>query len=76
MKGFSEMAGDKRLNKYGGFGLIDSLVRTYAGTYTHDEILEMEVLMVHTMLKWNKELAYITQKTSEIQRQVNESKKK
>jgi len=34
-------------------------VRTYGGTYTHDAIFDLDVVMVHNMLLLAKEMAYV-----------------
>ena len=73
---YSKLAGAKRLDKYGEFGLIDNLVRLYNGTYNHDDIFEMDVLLVHNLILYNKELSYVESRKEEIQRQAELTKKK
>ena len=72
---YSKMAGAKRLDKYGDFALIDNLVRIY-GIYSHDDIFDMSVVMVHNMILYNKDLNYTESRKDEIQRQAELSKKK
>ena len=69
------MAGAKRLDKYGDFAIIDNLVKLYPN-YSHDDIFEMSVVMVHNMILYNKDLSYIESRKEEIQRQAELSKKK
>ena len=69
------MAGAKRLDKYGDFALIDNLVRIYS-IYSHDDIFNMDLIMVHNMILYNKELNYVESRKEEIQRQAELSKKK
>ena len=64
----------KRLEKYGEFNTIDTLVRTYP-QYTHDDIFDLPVVMVHNMILYNKDLDYIQSRKEEIQRQVELAKK-
>ena len=70
MEIYSKVAGSHRLDKFGDFGIIDNLVRSYGGTYTHDDIFELDVIMVHNMLLLAKEVAYVESGTQEAQRQA------
>ena len=67
MNSFFEMAGSKRLEKWGDFMLIDQLCKTYP-QYTHDDIWEMEVIFVNNLILLNREMGYVNSKTQEIQR--------
>ena len=67
MNSFFEMAGSKRLEKWGDFVLIDQLCKTYP-QYTHDDIWEMEVIFVNNLILLNRESGYVNSKTQEIQR--------
>ena len=67
---FQKLGGSSRLDKFGDFALIDNLVKAYNGAYNHDEIFNMEVVLVQNMILLNKELSYIESKTREIQKQV------
>ena len=67
MNSFFEMAGSKRLEKWGDFMLIDQLCKTYP-QYTHDDIWEMEVIFVNNLILLNRESGYVNSKTQEIQR--------
>jgi len=66
---FSKVAGAHRLDKFGDFAIIDSLVKSYSGAYTHDDIFDLDVLMVHNMLLLAKEQAYIESGVNEAQKQ-------
>lgn len=68
---FAKTSGSHRLDKYGDFGIIDNLVRSYSGTYTHDEIFDLDVLMVHNMLLLAKESAYVESGMNEAMRTAN-----
>ncbi len=72
---FSQAVGSKRLDKFGDFAVIDNLVKNYSGTYTHDDIFDMEVVFVHNMILYAKECAYIQSKIQEAQREANQGKK-
>ena len=74
-EGYSKLAGAKRLDKYGDFGLIDNLVKLYGGVYSHDDIFNKDILFVHNAILYNKELAYIESRKEEIQRQAELAKK-
>jgi hypothetical protein len=65
---FQKTAGVHRLDKYGDFAIIDNLVKSYGGTYSHDDIFELDVVLVHNMLLFAKESAYIDSGTMEAQR--------
>lgn len=65
---FSKIAGSHRLEKYGDFGIIDHLVKAYGGAYTHDDIFDLDVGLVETMLLYNKDLTYVESGTNEAQR--------
>ena len=67
MDNFFEMAGSKRLEKWGDFILIDQLCKTYP-QYTHDNIFDMELITVNNLIILNREMAYVNSKTQEIQR--------
>ena len=67
MNGFFDMAGSKRLEKWGDFVLIDQLCKSYP-QYTHDDIWEMEVIFVNNLILLNREMGYVNSKTQEIQR--------
>ena len=67
MDNFFEMAGSKRLEKWGDFILIDQLCKTYP-QYTHDKIFDMELITVNNLIILNREMAYVNSKTQEIQR--------
>tara|TARA_R110000823_G_scaffold291155_1_gene409527 strand:+ start:72 stop:374 length:303 start_codon:yes stop_codon:yes gene_type:complete len=67
MNSFFEMAGSKRLEKWGDFMLIDQLCKSYP-QYTHDDIWEMEVIFVNNLILFNRESWYVNSKTQEIQR--------
>jgi hypothetical protein len=69
MNSFFEMAGSKRLEKWGDFMLIDQLCKTYP-QYTHDDIWEMEVIFVNNLILLNRESGYVNSKTQEIQRKT------
>ena len=70
MQNFQKLGGGKRLDKYGDFALIDNLVKTYNWTYSHDDIFNMEVIMVQNLILLNKELAYVDSKVRDIQSQI------
>ena len=70
MSSFQKLAGVSRLDRYGDFALIDNLVKTYAGTYSHDDIFNLEVVMVHNLILLNKELGYVEAKMRDIQSQL------
>ena len=65
---FAQTAGVHRLDKYGDFAIIDNLVKSYNGTYSHDEIFDLDVVLVHNMLLLAKESAYVEAGTNEAQR--------
>ena len=67
MDNFFEMAGSKRLEKWGDFILIDQLCKTYP-QYTHDNIFDMELITVNNLIILNREMTYVNSKTQEIQR--------
>ena len=67
MDGFYELAGSKRLEKWGDFMFIDQLCKTYP-QYTHDDIWEMELILVNNLILLNREMGYVNSKTQEIQR--------
>lgn len=67
MNSFFDMAGSKRLEKWGDFMLIDQLCKSYP-QYTHDDIWEMEVIFVNNLILFNREMGYVNSKTQEIQR--------
>jgi hypothetical protein len=69
MNSFFEMAGSKRLEKWGDFMLIDQLCKSYP-QYTHDDIWEMEVIFVNNLILLNRESGYVNSKTQEIQRKT------
>ena len=69
MNSFFEMAGSKRLEKWGDFVLIDQLCKSYP-QYTHDDIWEMEVIFVNNLILLNRESGYVNSKTQEIQRKT------
>ena len=48
-------------------------MKTYAGVYSHDDIFNLEVVLVHNMILLNKELAYVDSKTREIQKQMKKA---
>ena len=64
------MAGVNRLDRFGDFVIIDSLVKTYKGVYSHDDIFNMEIPLVHNLILLNKELSYIESNTNDIQRKL------
>lgn len=64
------MAGGARLEKFGDFLVIDNLVKTYQGVYSHDDIFEMEVIMIHNMILLNNTLAYHESMKDEIKRKL------
>ncbi len=72
---WSKMAGVGKLDKFGDFGIIDSLVRTYQGVYNHNDIFNLDVLFVHNLILYNKQLNYTESRKEEIQRQVQLAKK-
>lgn len=67
MNSFYDMAGSKRLEKWGDFMFIDQLCKTYS-QYTHDNIWDMELITVNNLIILNRELGYVNSKTQEIQR--------
>jgi hypothetical protein len=67
---FQKIAGSHRLEKYGDFAVIDNLVKTYQGTYNHDDIFDLDVQLVENLLMYNKELAYVESGAHEAQRQT------
>jgi len=69
MDNFFEMAGSKRLEKWGDFILIDQLCKTYP-QYTHDNIFDMELITVNNLIILNREMTYVNSKTQEIQRKT------
>lgn len=69
MNSFFEMAGSKRLEKWGDFMLIDQLCKSYP-QYKHDDIWEMEVIFVNNLILLNRESGYVNSKTQEIQRKT------
>ena len=72
---YAKMAGVKQLDKFGDFGTIDSLVRTYQGVYNHNDIFNLDVLFVHNLILYNKQLNYTQSRQEEIQRQIQLAKK-
>ena len=73
MSNFHKLAGGKRLDKYGDFAMIDNLVKTYGGTYSHDDIFNMEVVTVHNLILLNKDLGYLDSKVRALQNQNKNS---
>lgn len=57
------------LDKHGELVLIDSLVRQYP-VYSHDDIFDMEVNLVMSLVLLQKELTYLSEVTSEIARKT------
>ena len=76
MQSASKMAGDEVLNEFGDFMLIDNLVRAYPGTYTHDQVFEMDLVFVYELIYINRVRDYLTSKTGEIHRQIEKAKNK
>ena len=72
---YSKMAGASKLDKFGDFALIDTLVKAYQGVYNHNDIFNLDVLFVHNLILYNKQLNYIDSRKEEIQRQVQLAKK-
>jgi len=73
MSNLHKLAGGKRLDKYGDFAMIDNLVKTYGGTYSHDDIFNMEVVTVHNLILLNKDLGYLDSKVRALQNQNKNS---
>lgn len=71
----AKASGSDRLNKYGDFGLIDDLVKSYNGAYTHDQLFDLDVIMVHNMILYAKESAYVNAATQEAHKAANKAKK-
>ena len=71
---FAEIAGAKRLEKFGDFLLIDNLVKMYS-VYTHEDLFDMEVVMVEQLILMNKTLSYVESNSTDIQRKVQTAKK-
>ena len=70
------MAGAKRIEKFGDFVIVDNLVKQYSGVYSHDDILNLDVLMVHNLILYNRNLSYIESRKEEIQRKAELAKSK
>lgn len=70
LQNYQKIAGAARIDKYGDFALIDNLVKAYNGAYDHDDIFNLEVIMVQNMILLNKEIGYVESKVREIQNQV------
>ena len=49
-----EAAGVDRLSEYGSLVTIDSLVKAYPGTYTHDDIFKLNLGLVYQLMAINK----------------------
>ena len=73
MANIQKMAGGERLDKFGDFALIDNLVKTYQGVYSHDDIFNLEVVLVQNMILLNKELSFMDAKIRELQNQLKNS---
>jgi len=70
VEGISNMF-SKRIDRFGDFAILDQLVKTYT-SYTHDDIFNLELVMVHNMILLNKELAYVQSATNETLKKMNE----
>ena len=68
-------AGIKKLG-HGDFGIIDSLVRRYCGTYNHDEIYEWTDNRVYAVLKIDVDNIKFQRKLNKIQNEKLKYKKK
>lgn len=71
----AKASGSSRLDRFGDFAMIDNLVQNYSGAYTHDDIFDMDVVMVHNMILYAKECAYVQSATTINTRAANKAKK-
>ena len=70
-----KLSGVHRLEKFGDFVIIDNLVKTYGGAYTHDNIFDMDVVLVHNMILLNKMNAYIESRKADAEQDILKAKK-
>ena len=72
----SKLVSNKRLDKYGELLLIDQMVRTYAGAYTHDDIFNLTVVEVYNFKLMQMELNYLEEAKSKVRQQEAKQKRK
>jgi len=56
--------------------LIDQMVRTYQGAYTHDDIFKLTVPEVYTFKLMQMEMNYLEGEKSKVRRQEAQQKRK
>lgn len=66
-----EFAAEGRLEKFGEWSLIDSVCKNY--NYKHDEVFKLSWREVMTMIYYNRELKYIEDRVSDMQKKKNKS---
>jgi hypothetical protein len=69
MQNYYELAGARRLEKWGDFLLIDNLCKSYP-QYKHEDIWQMELILVNNLILLNREQTYLNSKSQEIQRKL------
>ena len=64
------------MDKYGELLLIDQMVRTYQGAYTHDDIFNLTVVEVYNFKLMQMEMNYLEEAKSKVRQQEAKQKRK
>lgn len=62
------MAGGEKLLNYGELLTIDNIVRLYPGTYTHDEVFNLNCHFVYQLMAMNKQRNYVETQSQKMRR--------